>query len=119
MSSGVSVSFAASSQPSTCAGLRCKASPLKSALRERQSSAGRATAGDTETTVDAVRRGLGLGYVLERRAQQEAAGGALEIVLPEAASTGPAFFAHYTSRKQIEPGSRQFIAMIRRNEGIG
>jgi len=75
-------------------------------------------ASDTETTVDAARRGVGLGYVLERRAQQEMALGALEIVLPEWASTGPAFFAYYPSRKQTEPGLRQIIAMIRRNEGI-
>lgn len=76
-------------------------------------------ASDTETTVDAARRGLGLGYVLERRAQQEMSLGALEIVLPEWASTGPAFFAYYPSRKQTEPGLRQIIAMIRKNEGIG
>ncbi|MGO9755583.1 MAG: LysR family transcriptional regulator [Roseiarcus sp.] len=76
-------------------------------------------ANDTETTVDAARRGVGLGYVLERRAQQEAASGALEIVLPDWASTGPAFFAYYPSRKQTEPGLRQIIAMIRKNEGIG
>ena len=45
--------------------------------------------------------------------------GALEVVLPEWASTGPAFFAYYPSRKQTEPGLRQIIAMIRKNEGIG
>ncbi|MGO9428684.1 LysR family transcriptional regulator [Rhodoblastus sp.] len=64
-------------------------------------------ANDTETTVDAARRGVGLGYVLERRAQQEVSSGALEIVLPDWASTGPAFFAYYASRKQTEPGLRQ------------
>lgn len=76
-------------------------------------------ASDTETTVDAARRGVGLGYVLERRAQEEMSLGALEVVLPEWASTGPAFFAYYPSRKQTEPGLRQIIAMIRKNEGIG
>ena len=76
-------------------------------------------ANDTETTVDAVRRGVGLGYVLERRAQQEESSGALEIVLPDWVSTGPAFFAYYASRKQTEPGLRQIIAMMRKNEGIG
>lgn len=77
------------------------------------------SANDTETTVDAVRRGVGLGYVLERRAQQEVESGGVEIVLPQWASTGPAFYAYYPSRKQTEPGLRQLIAMIRKNEGVG
>lgn len=75
-------------------------------------------ANDTETTVDAASRGVGLGYILERRALQEVASGTLEIVLPEWASTGPALYAYYPSRKQTEPGLRQIIVMIRKAEGI-
>jgi DNA-binding transcriptional LysR family regulator len=73
---------------------------------------------DTESTVQAAANGVGLAYVLERRALEEVARGTLEIVLPEWASTGPGFCAYYASRKQTQPGLRQLIDMVRRREGL-
>jgi len=73
---------------------------------------------DTEATIQAAIDGVGLAYVLERRALEEVARGALEIVLPDWASTGPGFCAYYASRKQTQPGLRQLIDMVRRREGL-
>jgi DNA-binding transcriptional LysR family regulator len=73
---------------------------------------------ETEATVEAAVEGVGLGYMLERRALQEVARGALEIVLAEWASTGPGFCAYYASRKQTQPGLRQLIDLIRRAQGL-
>jgi DNA-binding transcriptional LysR family regulator len=74
---------------------------------------------ETEMTIDAAVNGIGLAYVLERRAMEEVKRGRLEIVLPEWASTGDPFCAYYASRKQTQPGLRQLIDMIRRREGAG
>ncbi len=73
---------------------------------------------NTETTIAAAIDGLGLAYVLERRAQEEIERGALEVVLPDWASTGPAFYAYFASRRQNEPGLRPLIEMIRAREGL-
>ena len=73
---------------------------------------------ETETTVQAAIDGLGLAYLLERRALQEVSLGRLEIVMPAWASTGPCFCAYYPSRKQTPPGLRQIIDMIRAREGL-
>ena len=73
---------------------------------------------ETDTTISAAINGVGLAYVLERRAQEEVDRGLLEIVLPDWASTGPAFFAYYASRRQTDPGLRQLIEMIRTREGL-
>lgn len=73
---------------------------------------------ETDATIDAVRRGVGFGYVLERRALEEVALGTAEIVLPDWASPGPAFYAYFSSRRQTDPGLRQLIAMIRQREEL-
>lgn len=73
---------------------------------------------DTATTIDAAVNGAGLGYVLERRVSAEVESGALEIALPDWASTGPPFFAYYASRRQTDPGLRQLIQLIRTREGL-
>lgn len=72
----------------------------------------------TETTIAAAIAGLGLAYVLERRVQEEIGRGALEVVLPDWASTGPGFYAYFASRRQNEPGLRPLIEMIRAREGL-
>ncbi len=73
---------------------------------------------NTETTIAAAADGLGLAYVLERRVQDEIERGALEVVLPDWASTGPGFYAYFASRRQNEPGLRPLIEMIRAREGL-
>ena len=73
---------------------------------------------NTETTIAAAIDGLGLAYVLERRVKEEIERGALEIVLPEWASTGPGFYAYFASRRQNEPGLRPLMEMIRAREGV-
>lgn len=73
---------------------------------------------ETEAAVQAAVDGLGLAYLLERRALQETERGALEIVMPQWASTGPGFHAYYASRKQTQPGLRQLIDLVRRREGL-
>jgi DNA-binding transcriptional LysR family regulator len=73
---------------------------------------------ETDATIAAAVNGVGLGYVLERRALTETALGRLEIVLPEWASTGPAFYAYYGSRRQSDAGLRRLIDLIRNREGL-
>lgn len=73
---------------------------------------------ETEMTIDAAMGGIGLAYVLERRAMEEVDRGRLEIVLTEWASTGEPFCAYYASRKQTQPGLRPLIDMIRRKEEL-
>lgn len=73
---------------------------------------------NTETTIAAAIDGLGLAYVLERRVKDEIERGALEVVLPEWASTGPGFYAYFASRRQNEPGLRPLMEMIRAREGL-
>ena len=68
--------------------------------------------------VQAAADGLGLAYVLERRALQETERGALEIVMPQWGSTGPGFYAYYASRKQTQPSLRQLIDLVRKREGL-
>ena len=73
---------------------------------------------NTEMTIAAAIDGLGLAYVLERRVQEEIERGALEVVLPDWASSGPGFYAYFASRRQNEPGLRPLIEMIRMREGL-
>lgn len=71
------------------------------------------SANETETSVQAAINGVGLAYCLERRVAQELGNGTLEIVLPDWAALGPAFSMYYPSRRQIQPGLRQLIEVIR------
>lgn len=79
---------------------------------------GNCTISDTQTTIDAAVDGLGLGYVLKRRAEAELHDGRLEIVLPEWSSTGAGFHMYYPSRRQNHPGLRHLIDLIREREGL-
>ncbi|MCE4222933.1 LysR family transcriptional regulator [Methylobacterium sp. C25] len=79
---------------------------------------GPACANETEHSVDAAIRGVGFAYCLARRVAEEVRSGALEIVLPDWASEGPPFTIYYPSRRQLPPGLRQLIDMIRAEEGL-
>jgi DNA-binding transcriptional LysR family regulator len=74
---------------------------------------GRMSANETETSVQAAINGVGLAYCLEMRVAAEVRAGTLEIVLPEWSSMGPPFCMYYPSRRQMQPGLRELIEMIR------
>lgn len=76
------------------------------------------SANETEHAVDAALRGIGFAYCLERRVRQEIEAGALEIVLPDWASEGPPFTMYYPSRRQVPPGLRQLVDIIREDQGL-
>jgi DNA-binding transcriptional LysR family regulator len=73
---------------------------------------------ETEHSVDAAIRGVGFAYCLERRVHAEVGAGALEVVLPDWSSVGAPFTIYYPSRRQLPPGLRQLIDIIRENEGL-
>ncbi len=79
---------------------------------------GNCTISDTQSTIDAAADGLGLGYVLKRRADAELREGRLEIVLPQWSSTGAGFHMYYPSRRQNHPALRHLIELIRAREGL-
>lgn len=71
------------------------------------------TINDTQTTIDAAVKGLGLAYVLERRVRPELEEGALRVVMPEWASTGVGFYMYYPNRRYNHPALRVLIDIIR------
>jgi DNA-binding transcriptional LysR family regulator len=75
-------------------------------------------ANETDISVEAAIRGVGLAYCLECRVTEEARSGKLEIVMPEWASMGPPFAMYYPSRRQTPPGLRQLIDAIRKRNGL-
>lgn len=79
---------------------------------------GNCTISDTQSTIDAAADGLGLGYVLKRRADAELRDGRLEVVLPQWSSTGAGFHMYYPSRRQNHPALRHLIELIRAREGL-
>lgn len=79
---------------------------------------GNCTINDTQTTIDAAADGLGLAYVLRRRAEAELRDGRLEIVIPDWSSTGAGFHMYYPSRRQNHPAIRHMIELIRAREGL-
>lgn len=79
---------------------------------------GKCTISDTQTTIDAASDGLGLAYVLRRRAEAELRDGRLEVVMPEWSSTGAGFYMYYPSRRQNHPALRHMIELIRAREGL-
>ncbi|WP_118137631.1 hypothetical protein [Oceanicella sp. SM1341] len=64
-----------------------------------------------------LRRELGFAYALDRRSQEEVTH-CDGIGLPQWSLPRPAFCACYASRKQIDPGLRELIVMIRRRDGL-
>lgn len=79
---------------------------------------GNCTISDTQTTIDAAVDGLGLAYVLRRRAEAELRDGRLEVVMPEWSSMGAGFHMYYPSRRQNHPALRQMVELIRAFEGL-
>ncbi len=75
---------------------------------------GSLTFNDTQTSIAAMRGGLGIGYVLEALIADDIAAGTMEVVLPAWASHGAGFCIYYPSRRQSHPGLRRLIAIIRR-----
>ena len=79
---------------------------------------GNCTISDTQTTIEAAAAGLGLAYVLRRRAEAELRDGRLEVVMPKWSSMGAGFHMYYPSRRQNHPALRHMIELIRACEGL-
>jgi DNA-binding transcriptional LysR family regulator len=79
---------------------------------------GPVSANETEHAVGAALEGVGYAYCLKRRVREEVETGRLEIVLPEWTSEGPPFMIYYPSRRQVPPGLRQLIDIIRDDQGL-
>ena len=75
-------------------------------------------ANETDISVEAAMRGVGLAYCLEIRIEEEVRSGRLEIIMPEWASLGPPFAMYYSSRRQPPPGLRQLIGIVRERNGL-
>ncbi|MFZ4832885.1 LysR family transcriptional regulator [Rouxiella sp. Mn2063] len=76
---------------------------------------GTLTFNETDTIIDAALQGLGLAYCLELYAQPYLDSGQLEIVMPDWAVRGEPIVMYYPSRRQLHPGLKQLIDMIRAN----
>lgn len=59
--------------------------------------------------IDLAEAGGGIAYCLERRVRQQLASGALQEVLPEWSSFGPAFQIYYPDRRQLPQALRALI----------
>jgi len=88
----------------------------KSAIRLNLSS--NFSSSDTQTTIDAVLGGLGLGYVLEQRVAAHIGTGRLEVVLPEWSSSGPGMAMYYPNRRRKSPALGHLINIIRQQHGL-
>ncbi|MCB8874876.1 LysR family transcriptional regulator [Acidisoma silvae] len=75
---------------------------------------GMLTFNDTQTSLTAIRGGLGIGYVLEALIADDLKTGALEVVLPTWSSQGAGFCLYYPSRRQSHPALARLIAIMRR-----
>ncbi|AXA25941.1 MULTISPECIES: LysR family transcriptional regulator [Pseudomonas] len=62
--------------------------------------------------------GLGLAYCLEMRVREELRSGALEVVMPQWASSDEPLVMYYPSRRQTPPALRQLIELIRADQGL-
>lgn len=62
--------------------------------------------------------GLGLAYCLEMRVCEELRSGALEVVMPQWASSDEPLVMYYPSRRQTPPALRQLIELIRADQGL-
>lgn len=79
---------------------------------------GPVSANETEHAVDAALRGVGFAYCLERRVEAEVKAGQLEVIMPEWASEGPPFMMYYPSRRQVPPGLRHLVDIIREDQNL-
>ena len=77
------------------------------------------TCGDTALSIRAALDGLGLYYCLEKLALPYVAEQRLEIVLDDWASIGPGYAMYYSSRRQVPPGIRALIEVIRDIRPLG
>lgn len=75
-------------------------------------------ANESQQTIDAALGGIGFAYCLEALVGDHLASGRLELVLPEWRSDGPPFMIYYPSRRQLPPGMRLLIALIRQQQGL-
>ncbi|MEX1827250.1 LysR family transcriptional regulator [Luteibacter sp. CQ10] len=73
---------------------------------------------ETEATIVAAMRGVGLAYCLEMRVREELARGQLLQVMPDWSSMGDPFCMYYPSRRRSPPGLTQLADMVRRQNGI-
>ncbi len=79
---------------------------------------GHITIKDTETTISAAIAGTGLAYVLESRVSHELAEGRLVNVMPAHSAHGEPFHIYYSSRRYVHPALREFINIIRLQNGL-
>jgi len=68
---------------------------------------------DTSMIIDAALNGLGLAYCLALHAAPYLASGQLELLLPDWVCVGEPMVMYYPSRRQVHPGLKQLIEMIR------
>ena len=73
---------------------------------------------DTATTISAARAGLGLGYFLESRIEEELTQGTLVKVLGDFAAYGAPFHMYYSSRRHGHPALRELVNIIRQQHGL-
>ncbi|CAM3721484.1 LysR family transcriptional regulator [Rouxiella silvae] len=73
---------------------------------------------DTATTISAARAGLGLGYFLESRIEEELTQGTLVKVLGDFAAYGAPFHMYYSSRRHGHPALRELVNIIRQQNGL-
>jgi len=71
---------------------------------------------ETTLGVDIAVAGGGITYCLEERVRDEVGRGELQIVLPDWAPTEPAFYLYYPGHRQVPPGLRELIEVLREEE---
>jgi DNA-binding transcriptional LysR family regulator len=68
---------------------------------------------ETALAIEIAQTGGGIAYCLERRVADQLKSGALQEVLPEWSSHGPAFHIYYTSRRQVPSSLRALITFLK------
>lgn len=71
---------------------------------------------ETTIAIDMAVAGAGIIYCLEERVREHLQRGELQQVLPQWAPLGEAFHLYYPSRRQMPPGLRELIDMLRHSD---
>jgi DNA-binding transcriptional LysR family regulator len=74
---------------------------------------------ETTLGIELALAGVGVTYCLEARVAEYVARGKLQIVLPDWAPLEPQFHLYYSSRRQMPPGLRELIDMLKELAGDG
>ncbi|MDP9607517.1 UNVERIFIED_ORG: DNA-binding transcriptional LysR family regulator [Variovorax paradoxus] len=68
---------------------------------------------ETTLAIDMALAGCGIAYCLEARVSALLASGELQVVLPDWAPWEPAFHIYYPGRRQMPPGLRELVDLLR------